>query len=90
MGERLMAGPISMPRTVLVQCIQEQRPCKACIPAAQFLLKQVQETPPDPRTMVPGLPPAFAELILKALAKKPADRWQTAEEFHQALDRVRV
>src|SRR5262245_11454706 len=26
----------------LVQCIQEQRPCKACMPAAQFLLKQVQ------------------------------------------------
>ena len=26
----------------LVQCIQEQRPCKACLPAAQFLLKQVQ------------------------------------------------
>lgn len=26
----------------LLQCIQEQRPCKACLPAAQFLLKQVQ------------------------------------------------
>src|SRR5262249_35296221 len=26
----------------LVQCIQEQRPCKACLPAAQFLLRQVQ------------------------------------------------
>src|SRR5262249_1615731 len=24
------------------QCVQEQRPCKACLPAAQFLLKQVQ------------------------------------------------
>src|SRR5262249_58940883 len=26
----------------LVQCIQEQRPCKTCLPAAQFLLRQVQ------------------------------------------------
>ncbi len=75
--------------TVLFECATG----KAGIQRDSFgsiLLKQVQETPPDPRTMVPGLPPAFAELILKALAKRPADRWQTAEEFHQALDRVRV
>src|SRR5512139_3457108 len=26
----------------LSQCIQEKRDCKACLPAAQFLLKQVQ------------------------------------------------
>jgi len=26
----------------ITQCIQENRPCKACFPAAQFLLKQVQ------------------------------------------------
>src|SRR4051812_32404170 len=26
----------------IAQCIQEQRPCKACSPAAQFLLRQVQ------------------------------------------------
>jgi protein-disulfide isomerase len=26
----------------IAQCVQENRPCKACLPAAQFLLKQVQ------------------------------------------------
>jgi protein-disulfide isomerase len=26
----------------IAQCIQEQRPCKTCLPAAQFLLKQVR------------------------------------------------
>jgi len=30
----------------IVQCIQEQRPCKSCLPAAQFLLKQVQAGKP--------------------------------------------
>jgi protein-disulfide isomerase len=30
----------------LVQCIQEQRPCKTCLPAAQFLFKQVQAGKP--------------------------------------------
>jgi hypothetical protein len=38
----------------------------------------------------PDLPEGFSSLILKALAKRPDDRWQTAEEFHQALDRVRA
>jgi protein-disulfide isomerase len=30
----------------LVQCLQEQRPCKACAPAAKFLFKQVQAGKP--------------------------------------------
>src|SRR5436190_7001749 len=28
------------------QCVQEKRPCKTCLPAAQFLLKQVQAGKP--------------------------------------------
>jgi serine/threonine-protein kinase len=57
---------------------------------ATILMKQVQEPPPDPRTVVPGLPEAFAALVLKALAKQPGDRWQSAAELHQALDQVQV
>jgi serine/threonine-protein kinase len=57
---------------------------------ATVLMRQVQEPPTDPRTVVPGLPDAFAVLVLKALAKEPAERFQTATEFYQALDRIRV
>jgi serine/threonine-protein kinase len=57
---------------------------------ATLLLKQVQDPPPDPRSIVPALPEAFATIILKALAKRPEDRWQTAGEFSQALERVRA
>ena len=57
---------------------------------ATLLLKQVQDVPPDPRTIVPGLPQAFSTVVLKALAKKPEDRWQSAVEFYQALDRIRA
>lgn len=57
---------------------------------ATMLIKAVQDPPPDPRTIVPALPEAFAQVVLKALAKKPEDRWQTAGEFHQALERIRV
>jgi serine/threonine-protein kinase len=56
---------------------------------ATMLLKAVQDPPPDPRTVVPGLPEAFSSAILKALAKKPEDRWQTAGDFHHALERIR-
>jgi protein-disulfide isomerase len=30
----------------IAQCVKEQRPCKTCLPAAQFLLKQVQAGKP--------------------------------------------
>ena len=53
------------------------------------LLKQVQEPPTDPRTLVPGLPGDFCALVLKALAKRPDERWATAAEFQQALERIR-
>lgn len=55
-----------------------------------ILMKQVQEEPPDPRSIVPGLPAEFSALVLKALAKQPEMRWQSATEFHQALDRIRT
>ena len=35
-----------------------------------------------------GLPPALAELVMRCLEKKPAERWQTAEELRAALDRI--
>ena len=57
---------------------------------ATLLLKQVQDAPPDPRTLVPDLPEAFAATVLKALAKRPEDRWQSAGEFSQALERIRA
>jgi len=57
---------------------------------ATLLLKQVQDAPPDPRSIAPGLPEAFAAAVLKALAKRPEDRWQSAAEFTHALDRIRA
>ena len=58
---------------------------------ATVLMKQVQDPPPDPRTMVPGLcRTAFVAVVLKALAKKPEDRWQSAAEVLPGAGRVRV
>ncbi len=50
--------------------------------------KQVYEAPPAPRRLNATIPPAVEAVILKALAKAPEDRFQTAAEFAQALDRA--
>jgi serine/threonine-protein kinase len=75
--------------TVLFECATGKLPLSGTS-FATVLMKQVQEAPPDPRRLVPALPESFAVLVLKALAKRPEDRWQSAEEFLQAVDRVRA
>jgi tRNA A-37 threonylcarbamoyl transferase component Bud32 len=44
--------------------------------------------PPDPRSLLPGLPDAFAELILALLAKRPEDRMASAEEVGARLSQL--
>jgi serine/threonine-protein kinase len=57
---------------------------------ATVLLKQVQEPPPDPRVAVPALPESFSRLVLRALAKDPGQRCQSATEFLRELDLIRT
>ena len=44
--------------------------------------------PPDPRERVPEIPAAFAELILKLMAKKPEDRIASALEVGERLQEI--
>lgn len=44
--------------------------------------------PPDPRGINPNLPPALTPVLLKALAKNPADRYPGMEAFYQAAAAV--
>ncbi len=48
-------------------------------------LAHLRADPPDPRTLNSKIPAHMAQVILKALAKKPQDRFQDASEFWQAL-----
>ncbi|HEY7681097.1 MAG TPA: protein kinase [Gemmatimonadales bacterium] len=57
---------------------------------ATVLMKQVQEPPPDPRTVVPALPEGFSAVVLRALAKEPEQRWQTATDLLHALEAIRT
>ena len=72
---------------VLFQCLTGERLFPAdSLPT--LIMKQVEEPARDPRTLSPEVPPALAQAILKALAKDPAARFQTAHDFAVALERM--
>ena len=52
---------------------------------AQTLVAQMQEPPPKPRAVAPAVPEGLESVILKALAKKREDRFQSMQELHAAL-----
>jgi eukaryotic-like serine/threonine-protein kinase len=54
--------------------------------AVAVAMKQVSEQPAPPSAHNPGVPPALDRVVLRALAKDPANRFASAEEFSAALD----
>jgi serine/threonine protein kinase/tetratricopeptide (TPR) repeat protein len=57
----------------------------------QVLLNHLSMAPPDPRKARPerGIPDGLVEVLTRALAKHPNDRFQTAAEFSESLAEVR-
>lgn len=56
-------------------------------PSAQMVLAaQVTQTPEPVAAHRAAVPAALAELVMRCLEKRPADRWQSAEEVRQQLD----
>lgn len=51
----------------------------------EVMKAHMEEMPQDPATMAPKLPRGVCDLILKALAKAPQERFQSAEEMARAL-----
>jgi serine/threonine-protein kinase len=54
--------------------------------SATLLRRVLAETAPDLATLVPGVPPALAELVRQCLAKEPAQRPASVEQLVAALD----
>lgn len=57
--------------------------------AVTVALKHVNEVPREPSELVPGMPFALNQIVLKAMAKDPADRYQSAAEFARDLRAAR-
>jgi serine/threonine-protein kinase len=52
-------------------------------------MKQITEPPVPPRDLVPEIPRDLSDVVMRALEKRPSDRFESADEFSQALLEVR-
>jgi beta-lactam-binding protein with PASTA domain/predicted Ser/Thr protein kinase len=52
--------------------------------------KQVNATPEAPSSANPGVPPELDAVVMRALSKNPANRYQTGKEFADDLERART
>jgi eukaryotic-like serine/threonine-protein kinase len=55
-----------------------------------LMTAQLNQQPPSPISLRADVPPALNEIILMAMAKEPADRFQSADAFCNALKSVPV
>ena len=72
---------------VFYEMVTGHRPFTADTPAA-VLLKQMQDALPRPRSFVTNLPDEAEQLLYKALAKDPKDRYATMDLMAAALDHL--
>jgi serine/threonine protein kinase len=72
---------------VLYEMLTGRPPFDADTPLA-ILMKHVNDPLPLPHTIDPGIPEPFERIVLKALAKNPEDRYESAEEMATALRQV--
>jgi serine/threonine-protein kinase len=51
-----------------------------------LMMAQINEPPPTPRTFAPHIPIHIEHAIMRALAKRPEDRFQSVKDFRRALE----
>ena len=73
---------------VLYEMVTGQPPFAGDNPVS-IAYKHVKEPPVPPRALNPSVPGGFEAVILKAMAKDPADRYASADELRADLQRYR-
>jgi beta-lactam-binding protein with PASTA domain len=53
-------------------------------------MKQISDEPVPPRQVEPGVPPELEAVVMRALAKRPSERYRTADELSRALAEART
>jgi serine/threonine protein kinase len=70
---------------VFYELVAGRKPYTADTPAG-LMLKQLNDPLPPPRQFAPDLPEGVEKVLLRALAKKPDDRYASMKEFSAALE----
>jgi eukaryotic-like serine/threonine-protein kinase len=73
---------------VLYEMLAGRPPFTGDSPVA-IAYKHVNEAPVPPSQRSPDVPPRLDAVVMRALSKNPANRYQSANEFAQDLERVR-
>jgi beta-lactam-binding protein with PASTA domain/predicted Ser/Thr protein kinase len=74
---------------VLYEMLTGRPPFSGDSPMA-IAYKQVNATPPAPSSVNPDVPPELDAVVMRALSKNPANRYQTGQEFAEDLERART
>ncbi len=72
---------------ILYEMVTGRVPYTAETPVA-VVFKHIQDPLPSARKLNPNLPEAVEQVLLKALAKNPDDRYQNAEDFVVAIQKA--
>ena len=72
---------------VLYELLTGRAPFSGDSPVA-VALQHVNQPAPSPREVQPSIPPALEAVVMKALAKDPAERYTDADSFIKALEGV--
>jgi len=86
LGERELDGRSDIYSLGVVgyQMLAGRTPFRAANTPA-MLVKHLSESPHPVESLRPDVPPALAHAVMRALAKKPEDRWSDAAEFRTAI-----
>ena len=86
-GQSVPQSDIYSLGVVLYELVTGRKPYSADTPAG-IMLKQASEPLPRPRQFVADLPEGLENVLLKALARQPEERYQSMGEFAAALENL--
>src|SRR5215472_6363405 len=72
---------------VLYELLTGKTPFEGDTPV-EIAMKHLSNPPKPPSELRPDIPPALDAVVLRALAKDPAERYQSADEMEADLDRI--
>ena len=75
--------------SVLYEMLTGRPPFTGDSPMA-IAYKQVNATPPPPSSLNPDVPAELDAVVMRSLSKNPANRYQTAQDFADDLERART